>query len=80
MNSASASVCVGVMIVIAAAGPALAKGCRDATGKIVPCPPLVTKSNRCVSLKTSQPTKCHGPEAVPIVKGPVAGAPTKKPD
>ena len=75
------SICTGALMLLGfAADPALAKQCRDAAGKVVSCPvPLVTKSNRCVSLKTSQPTKCHGPEAVPVVKGPIAGDPNKKP-
>ncbi len=69
-----------LMILGLAVDPALAKECRDAVGKVVSCHvPLVAKSNRCVSLRTSQPTQCHGPEAVPVVKGPVAGQPTKKP-
>lgn len=79
MNSVNRSLCVGaLMLGVFLTNPALAKDCRDATGKAVACPPVVTKSNRCVSLKTSQPTKCHGPEAVPVVKGPVAGVRTKK--
>ena len=78
---ANVSVCAGALITLGfGSGSALAKECRDAAGKVFSCPvPLVMKSNRCVSLRTSQPTQCHGPEAVPVVKGPIAGQPTKKP-
>ena len=71
----------GALIVLAfAADPALAKQCRDAAGKLIGCPaPLVNKGDNCVSLKTSQRTKCGGPEAAPLVKGAVAGVPPKKP-
>ncbi len=71
----------GALILMAiAATPALAKQCRDAAGKVVNCrPPLVTKGNNCVNLRTSQRTKCGGPDALPTVKGPVAGEPNKKP-
>lgn len=68
------------MLVAFAADPALAKECRDAAGNVTRCPaPPAPTGDHCVSLRTSQRVKCRDPEAVPVVKGAVAGVPAKKP-
>jgi len=62
-----------------AAAPAQAKSCHVA-GKVVSCPSPPPKTRaHCMNLRTSQPTKCDGPDALPAAKGPVAGKPVKTP-